>query len=144
LFLSYESSSSSSPPPPPPPPPKIKRTEELQQIRASHLLVKHAGSRRPSSWRQQNITISVQEAPAQIQQYRHQILESEEPPIKALSKLAQRYSDCSSASRGGDLGQFKRGSMQQAFEDAAFQLQVGELSSVVETASGFHLIIRTQ
>lgn len=52
-------------------------------------------------------------------------------------------SDCSSASRGGDLGPFARGQMQKPFEDSTFGLKVGEMSGVVETDSGMHAILRT-
>lgn len=61
-----------------------------------------------------------------------------------LAQLAQKYSDCSSAKRGGDLGPFGRGAMQKPFENAAFGLNVGELSGIIETDSGLHLIQRTQ
>lgn len=61
-----------------------------------------------------------------------------------LAQLAQKYSDCSSAKRGGDLGPFGRGAMQKPFEDATFALNVGELSDIIETDSGLHLIERTQ
>ena len=62
---------------------------------------------------------------------------------ESLSELAKTLSDCSSARDGGDLGPFKRGAMQKAFEDAAFALKVGELSGVVDTDSGVHLVLRT-
>lgn len=61
----------------------------------------------------------------------------------SLGELAVSESDCSSARKGGDLGVFKRGDMQKEFETAAFGLKVGEVSHVVETASGLHLIERT-
>ena len=52
-------------------------------------------------------------------------------------------SDCSSAKNGGDLGWFGRGKMQKPFEDAAFSLEIGEMSSdPVMTASGCHLLLR--
>lgn len=54
-----------------------------------------------------------------------------------------QVSDCSSAKRGGDLGLFGRGAMQKPFEEAAFALKVGEMSQIVDTDSGVHIIIRT-
>jgi NIMA-interacting peptidyl-prolyl cis-trans isomerase 1 len=60
-----------------------------------------------------------------------------------FEQLASTYSDCSSAKRGGDLGLFGRGMMQRPFEEAAFSLEIGELSSPVVTDSGVHLILRT-
>jgi NIMA-interacting peptidyl-prolyl cis-trans isomerase 1 len=59
-----------------------------------------------------------------------------------LGDVAISESDCSSARKMGDLGYFGRGDMQKEFEDAAFQLKPGEMSHVVETASGLHLIER--
>lgn len=57
-----------------------------------------------------------------------------------LGALALENSDCPSNSRGGDLGYFTRNQMIQAFSDAAFALQPGEVSQVVETRFGYHLI----
>ncbi|KAI3646331.1 hypothetical protein MP228_009259 [Amoeboaphelidium protococcarum] len=110
-----------------------------QEVRASHLLVKHSKSRRPSSWRQETITISQEDAMKLILEYRAQI----ESGQTTLAELAQQYSDCSSAKKGGDLGWFGKGQMQKAFEDATYSLNVGELSQPVVSDSGVHLILRT-
>ncbi|XP_063989901.1 putative peptidyl-prolyl cis-trans isomerase dodo [Diachasmimorpha longicaudata] len=110
-----------------------------EEVQCSHILVKHAGSRRPSSWREQNITRSKEEALEIIKSYREQITSGK----TTFTELASKYSDCSSAKRGGDLGPFGRGAMQKPFEQAAFALKVGELSSPVHTDSGIHIIERT-
>ena len=108
------------------------------KIRAAHLLVKHRDSRRPSSWKEQNITRSKEEAIEILK--RHE--ESINSGVTNLGDLAVSESDCSSARKRGDLGFFGKGQMQKEFEDAAFALKPGEMSSVVETASGVHLIQR--
>ena len=64
--------------------------------------------------------------------------------MKAFSELAAKNSDCSSAKRGGDLGMFGRGLMQKPFEEASFALGVNEMSGVVDTDSGVHIILRVQ
>ena len=114
-------------------------TKDDQKIRCSHLLVKHSESRRPSSWREERITRSKEEAVELVKEYRKSIESGE----TTLEHLAAETSDCSSAKKGGDLGYFTRGAMQKPFEDAAFALKVGELSDLVETDSGVHIIIRT-
>ena len=57
--------------------------------------------------------------------------------------LAREHSDCSSHDHNGDLGWFGPGQMQKPFEDAAFSLRVDEISGIVDSQSGVHLILRT-
>ncbi|KAI9876710.1 MAG: protein kinase ssp1 [Pleopsidium flavum] len=110
------------------------------KIRASHLLVKHKDSRRPSSWREANITRTKEEALSIIHRHEKHIREDS----TSLGDLAVTESDDSSARKRGDLGFFGRGDMQKEFEEAAFALKPGEVSGVVETASGVHLIERLE
>nr|QZL12175.1 dodo [Rhagovelia obesa] len=108
-------------------------------VQCSHLLVKHEGSRRPSSWREDIISRTKEEALEEVKAYREQITSGK----ASFAELASKYSDCSSAKRGGDLGPFGHGAMQKPFEAAAFGLKVGELSEPVFTDSGVHIILRT-
>ncbi len=57
-----------------------------------------------------------------------------------FAELARQHSDCPSSTSGGDLGWFRRGDMVRQFEDVAFALAIGEISDVVATQFGFHLI----
>lgn len=57
--------------------------------------------------------------------------------------LAKDFSECSSSEQGGDLGSFGKGMMVKEFEKAAYSLAVNEVSGVVKTQFGFHLIKRT-
>lgn len=59
------------------------------------------------------------------------------------AELAKEYSIDGSASRGGNLGFFPRGRMVKPFEEAAFALEVGEISGIVKTDFGYHIIMVT-
>ena len=61
-----------------------------------------------------------------------------------FAELAMEYSDDSSAENGGDLGTFGLGEMVPEFENAAFALEPGEISGIVETEYGFHIIKLTE
>ena len=59
-----------------------------------------------------------------------------------FEELAQKFSKCPSGQRGGDLGEFGRGRMVPSFEEAAFALDVNQVSAPVKTQFGYHLIQR--
>jgi len=60
-----------------------------------------------------------------------------------FAQLAKQHSDCASAEDGGELGVFSKGEMVPEFEEVAFTLSPGDISDVVETDFGYHLICRT-
>jgi peptidyl-prolyl cis-trans isomerase NIMA-interacting 1 len=115
-----------------------------KEIRVLHILKKHKDSRRPSSWRVPKITATKEEAAVELKELLEVIQESPTgDEMKAtFEELARTESDCTSAKRGGDLGFFGRRKMQPPFEDASFALEIGELSGIVESSSGVHLILR--
>lgn len=102
------------------------------QVRASHILLMYDGSMRSSATR------SKQDAQQQIDQIKQQIDGGAD-----FADLAKQHSDCPSGTSGGDLGTFGRGQMVGEFEQAAFGLNVGSISGVVETPFGYHIIKRT-
>jgi NIMA-interacting peptidyl-prolyl cis-trans isomerase 1 len=118
-----------------------------EQVQCLHILKKHAGSRRPASWRNPDITQSADESKSQITAFRESLMATlSTSGVDAMKQqfmsTAAEESDCGSAQRGGDLGLFGRGQMQKPFEDASFKLNVGEVSPIVDTDSGVHIILR--
>jgi parvulin-like peptidyl-prolyl isomerase len=114
---------------------KAAAKDPPQEIRASHILVAFQGknSNRP-------VTRTREEALARIQEAIER-LEAGEP----FESVASEYSDDPSAqSNHGDLGRFSADKMVPAFSEAAFALAPGELSAVIETAFGYHVIQRTE
>ena len=59
---------------------------------------------------------------------------------KSFEEMAREHSEGPTAEKGGDLGWFARGKMVEPFEEAAFDLDVGEISEPVKTEFGWHII----
>lgn len=104
----------------------------MSQVRASHILLMYKGSSRSSATR------SKAEAEQQISELKTKLDGGAD-----FAGLAREHSDCPSSAKGGDLGQFGKGQMVPAFENATYSMEVGGVSGVVETDFGYHLITRT-
>lgn len=86
----------------------------MTQVRASHLLVK---------------------TEEEVKQLKEEITAGKE-----FADVAAEVSMCPSGANGGDLGFFGKGMMVKEFEDAAFTMEIGEVSEPIQTQFGWHLI----
>jgi len=114
----------------------IIRRQEVQVIpkaSAKHILVQYKGSMRAG----EEITRTKEEALARIQECLKRAQAGEK-----FEDLAGEYSDGPTGPRGGDLGEFPQGVMHPAFDAAAFACEVGQITDVVETPFGYHVIYR--
>ncbi|AMV72935.1 peptidyl-prolyl cis-trans isomerase [Desulfuromonas sp. DDH964] len=105
----------------------LDRFEIQEQVKAAHILIKVDQNSSP-------------EQKTARRKLAEKVLD-EAKAGKDFADLARRYSDDpGSATKGGDLGYFPRGAMVKPFEQAAFSLKPGELSGIVESSFGFHII----
>jgi peptidyl-prolyl cis-trans isomerase D len=99
---------------------------------------------RPEAVKARHILVQVDEdAPEEeVQKAQNKLLTAEFMlhSGKDFAQVAEAVSEGPSASQGGDLGWFSRGSMVEAFEDKAFSMEPGEVSNPVRTRFGFHII----
>ena len=110
--------------------------EKPEEVKASHILISYKGADRADA----QVTRSKEEAKEEAERIRRQIVEDGED----FALLAAKHSDGPSKTKGGDLGKFKFEVMAKPFSEAAFALEVGAVSEVVETGFGFHVIKRTE
>jgi peptidyl-prolyl cis-trans isomerase NIMA-interacting 1 len=108
----------------------------LEEISAQHLLVMYQGSKSAA----RSIKRSKEEARIRAGEALDAIKRGQD-----FDKVVSAYTDePGGAARRGALGRFSRDKMVKAFADAAFALQVGEISAVVESPFGFHVIRRLE
>ena len=107
-----------------------------EQIEASHILVSYQGATRAKP----TVTRTRDEARTLAEKL---VLQAREPGAD-FARLAKDVSDGPSGVEGGALPRFGRQQMVKPFSDAAFALRPGEISGVVETNFGFHIIKRIQ
>jgi parvulin-like peptidyl-prolyl isomerase len=118
------------PPQPAPAPPKEP------EIRASHILIAYKGARGAAA--------EVARTKEQAKKRAENVLKKTLGPGADFAALAKQYSDDpGSGPRGGDLGTFTRVQMVKPFADAAFLLRPGQVSEIVESEFGFHIIKRS-
>lgn len=108
--------------------------EEFFKCTASHILIKTIDDNYESL-----SEVEVAKAEEKAQGILERVLKGED-----FATLAKTYSEDASAEEGGDLGEFGKGEMVSEFEEAAFALEVGQVtSSLVKTQFGYHIIKKT-
>ena len=118
---------------------KSKENPEVvlpDEVAASHILISYKGADRADS----KIKRTKQAAKKEANRIRGLVVNEG----KDFAEMAKKHSDGPSGPKGGDLGKFKFEVMAKPFSEAAFALEVGEVSEVVETGFGFHVIQRTE
>ncbi len=116
---------------------KEKESEEMpEEIKASHILISYQGASRADA----DIKRSKDAANSEAQRIHKSVISEG----KDFAEMAKKHSDGPSGPKGGDLGKFKFEVMAKPFSEAAFALEVGAISEVVETDFGFHIIKRTE
>jgi peptidyl-prolyl cis-trans isomerase D len=103
-----------------------------EQRRASHILIGFGKNPTPAA------KLEAKKKAEEV------LAEVKKNPAK-FAELAKKYSqDPGSAEKGGDLGLFARGAMVKPFEDATFSMKVGDISGLVESQFGYHIIKLTE
>ncbi len=113
------------------------KSAPAETVAANHILVAYKGAKRAAP----QVTRTKDEARAEAARLAA-LARERDADFEALAKA--HSDDPGSAPRGGALGSFPREAMTRPFSDAAFALQVGEISDPVETEFGFHVIKRVK
>jgi peptidyl-prolyl cis-trans isomerase SurA len=114
----------------------LARRCPVEKIHTRHILIRYRGAKNAP----QDLTRTKEDARALADRLHNEL----GAPGADFETTARRHSDDSSADRGGDVGTLGRGRLAPEYEEAAFALQPGALSPVVETEFGFHVIQRVE
>ena len=108
----------------------LESFKKPEQVRASHILIK--------------VDPGADEAKKAEARTKIESLQAKLKNGEDFGALAKEYSEGPSGPKGGDLGFFGRGQMVKPFEETAFSMKPGQVSGVVETRFGYHLIMVTE
>jgi protein-disulfide isomerase len=115
---------------------KAASEHSYPMARARHILIQYKGARGADP----KVTRSQDEARVLAESLVLRLAKERSD----FGELAHEKSDCPSAAQGGELGRITRGDLVPEFENALFALKVGEISAVVETPFGYHIILREE
>jgi peptidyl-prolyl cis-trans isomerase C len=106
------------------------RYEEPEQVQASHILIRTS----------QNASDAEK---AEKKKKAEGVLKKAKAKPAMFAELAKEFGEDPTKDRGGELGYFTKGRMVKPFEDAVWTMKVGQVSSIVETQFGYHIIKKT-
>lgn len=105
----------------------LENFTKAKEVKASHILIKTS---------RDGDSASIEEKRKKANEIRDRALKEDD-----FASLAKEYSeDTSNANKGGDLGFISKGRMVKSFEEAAFSMGTGDVSEVVRSTFGFHII----
>lgn len=111
---------------------QVLRRDPVQEVRLQHVLVASQGAAKSQVVRgRDQARVRAEKALAKLQ------------AGIPFAEVAKEFSDDPSAKTGGEFGRLGPGQTDHAFEQAAFALKPGEMSGIVETPYGFHILLRT-
>lgn len=112
----------------------IARRCPVEKAHGAHILIRYTGAKRAP----EEMKRTIDEARAIANEVHQKVA----APGADFATLAKQYSEDGSAENGGDIGSPGRGRLAVAFEQTLFSLKVGDISGVVESEYGFHIIQR--
>lgn len=111
---------------------KLVAVQDSKEVKANHLLICWQGAQGCTG------SLTKEEAKKKIDE-----LKAEATPENFVDLVKANSTEPGASSSGGDLGWFGKDQMVKPFEDAVFAMKVGEISEVIETQFGYHLIYKT-